>query len=184
MNIERSLAEMEAAMPFIREAPADNGVVQMIVARPSVNERTVLEKGVFALADGLVGDSWQARGSKRTSDGRAHPEMQVTLMNGRFLDLIAGDASRWPLAGDQLIVDLDLSEENLSPGQKLQIGTAVFEVTPMPHTGCRKFSDRFGKEAVKFANGREGKPLRLRGMYVQVVEAGEVKAGDRIRKIG
>lgn len=183
MNKQRSMAELEAALPHLQAAPADEGVVQMVVARPTVNERTLLSSGQFSIRNGLEGDSWRSRGSKRTADGSAHPEMQVTLMNGRFLDLIAGEKERWPLAGDQLIVDMDLSESNLPPGQRLQIGTAVFEVTPMPHTGCRKFSDRFGKDAVKFANNAHGKQLRLRGMYVQVVVAGEVQVGDCIQKI-
>jgi MOSC domain-containing protein YiiM len=118
------------------------------------------------------------------ADGSAHPEMQLTLMNGRFLDLIADhDKERWPLAGDQLVVDMDLGLANLAVGQRLRLGTAVVEVTAVPHTGCRKFTDRFGADAVKFANSDIGKGLRLRGIYVKVVEPGTVQTGDFGQKI-
>lgn len=176
-------AELEAGLPQVAASPADAGVLQMIVARPAEEARQVLATGELTLAEGLVGDNWRARGSKRTADGSAHPEMQLTLMNGRFLDLIAGARERWPLAGDQLIVDMNLSPENLPPGQRLQVGTAVVEVTVMPHTGCKKFSARFGVEAVKFANSEAGRALRLRGLYVKVVQPGTVQTGDTLVKI-
>lgn len=179
-----SMAELEAGLAHIQASSADVGTVQMIVARPADNERVTLDEGLFTVENGLEGDNWRARGSKRTDDGRAHPEMQITLMNSRFLDLVAGEQSRWPLAGDQLVVDMDLGVENLPPGQRLQVGTAVFEVTAVPHTGCKKFATRFGTEAVKFANSDIGKPLRLRGMYVKVIQPGTVQVGDTIRKIG
>jgi hypothetical protein len=176
--------ELEAGLPLVQAAPADGGVVQMLVARPSDGERLVLAQGELTVADGLAGDNWRARGSKRMADGSAHPEMQLTLMNGRFLDLIADhDKERWPLAGDQLVVDMDLGLANLAVGQRLRLGTAVVEVTAVPHTGCRKFTDRFGADAVKFANSDIGKGLRLRGIYVKVVEPGTVQTGDFVQKI-
>lgn len=175
--------EIEAGMPNVQASPADKGRVEMIIARPTTEERTVLETGSFSLENGLDGDNWLDRGSKRTDDGSAHPEMQVTLMNARFLDLIAGSRERWPLAGDQLVVDLDLSQENLQPGQQIKIGTAVFEVTPMPHTGCKKFRHRFGMDAIKFVASENGKQLRLRGIYVKVVQPGTVQVQDTITKI-
>lgn len=185
MTKQLNMVELEAGLASVQESPANGGVVQMIVARPTDNERLVLATGELTVANGLEGDNWQARGSKRTADGSAHPEMQLTLMNGRFLNLVAdNDRERWPLAGDQLIVDLDLSVENLPVGQRLQIGTAVVEVTAVPHTGCHKFTDRFGMDAVKFANSETGKTLRLRGMYVKVVEPGVVQTGDVVLKIG
>jgi MOSC domain-containing protein YiiM len=156
----------------------------MIVARPADEQRVVLAEGMFTRENGLEGDNWRARGSKRTEDGRAHPDMQITLMNSRFLDLVAaGERERWPLAGDQLIVDMDLQVENLQPGQQLRVGTAVFEVTTIPHTGCHKFTERYGMDAIKFANSETGKMLRLRGMYVKVVEPGLVSVGDLVQKI-
>jgi MOSC domain-containing protein YiiM len=171
-----STAEIEAGMPPVQESPKDGGTVVMIVARPATDDRLVLEQGEFSLENGLEGDNWRARGSA-TSD------TQITIMNARFLDLIAGTQDRWALAGDQLIVDLDLGKENLETGQRLQMGSAVFEVTAVPHTGCNKFLERYGRDALKFANSDIGKAKRLRGVYLKVIQPGTVAVGDTITKI-
>jgi hypothetical protein len=184
MSKQLTTAELTAGLTNVVAAPADGGVVQLVVARPFDDERQVLTEGAFTVADGLAGDNWRMRGSKRTADGSAHPEMQIAVMNGRFLNLVADNQQElWPLAGDQLIVDLDLSAANLQAGDRLAMGTAVFEVTPVPHNGCAKFSRRYGVDAVTFANSPEGKALRLRGLYVKVVQDGLVRPGDTIRKI-
>jgi MOSC domain-containing protein YiiM len=104
-------------------------------------------------------------------------------MNSRVLASIAGDRDRWPLAGDQLIVDLDLALDNLPAGTRLQIGQALTEVTEPPHTGCSKFAGRFGVEALAWANGPAGRQKRRRGMHVRVLESGSVREGDPIRKL-
>ena len=91
---------------------------------------------------------------------------------------MAQDRSRWHLAGDQLYVDLDLSEANLPPGTRLSIGSAVIEVTAEPHTGCSKFVERFGLDAMKFVNSRERKDLHLRGINARVVRPGVLRVGD------
>ena len=78
--------------------------------------------------------------------------MQLNLMNARVVALVSQDKSRWHLAGDQLYVDLDLSEANLPAGTQLAIGSAVIEVTNEPHTGCSKFVERFGVDAMEFVN--------------------------------
>ena len=176
------LAELEAGMADVLQSPQDDGAVQMIVARPANEERVLLEAGEFSLTDGLVGDNWLTRGSRHTEDGQALPDAQVTLMNGRYLNLIAdGNPDRMVLAGDQLIVDLDLSVENLPTGQQLQIGEVLFEVTALPHTGCVKFKERFGLETSRFTG--KNKELRLRGIYVKVIEPGTIRPGDTIRKV-
>ena len=175
-------AELEAGMDYVSQSPQDNGSVEMIVARPETLERTVLEAGEFTLADGLVGDNWSTRGSRHTDDGSAHPDMQITLMNSRYLDLIAdGNRERWALAGDQLIVDLDLGTSNLVTGDQLRIGEVIFEVTPAPHNGCVKFKERFGLDVTRFTGS--DKSLRLRGIYVKVIEPGTVRRGGTIQKI-
>jgi len=132
---------------------------------------------------GLVGDAWLARGSKAMPDGSANPNAQLTLMNTRAAEAIIGSRDRWPLAGDQLYVDLDLSVENLPAGTQLAVGDAVVEVTPVPHTGCAKFSARFGTEALKFVSKSPGRELRLRGVNARVVTAGAVRTGDMINKL-
>jgi hypothetical protein len=174
---------LEAGLPWIREAPAHEGTVELVVRRPAEGEREVLEEGLLDASAGLVGDDWQARGSSRTADGSSHPDMQLTLMSSRVIELIAGDRERWPLAGDQLFVDLDLGPENLPPGTRLAVGSAVIQVTEVPHTGCAKFTERFGPAAIRFVNSPAGRALRLRGMYARVVTPGAVRPGDSIRKL-
>jgi hypothetical protein len=178
-----SRAELEAGLAHIQQSPQDGGVLEMIVRRPSSDEREVLHEGELDTAVGLVGDNWQVRGSKATKDGTAHPEAQLTLMNSRTADLVAQSRDRWPLAGDQLYVDFDLSETNLPPGTRLEIGEAVVEVTALPHTGCKKFVARFGLDAVKFVNTEQGKQLHLRGIYTKVIQSGTIRMGDPITKM-
>jgi hypothetical protein len=175
--------ELEAGLGHILLSPKDEGVLELIVRRPAVDEREVLEEGELDLVEGLKGDSWKVRGSSRTPDGSAHPDMQLNVMNARILDLVARDRERWRLAGDQLIVDMDLSDENLPAGTRLALGSAVIEVTEQPHTGCKKFVSRFGEDAVKFVNSPQGKRLRLRGLNARVVRPGVIRVGDAVRKI-
>ncbi len=177
-----TLDELEAGLETIRQSPQDNGVLEMIVIRPSTDERTVLHEGELDTAVGLVGDNWQARGSRHSADGSALPEAQLTLMNSRTAALVAQGRDRWPLAGDQLYVDFDLSEENLPPGTRLTIGEAVVEVTALPHNGCKKFRDRFGMDALKFVSTAVGKQLHLRGIYTKVIQPGTIQVGDPIIK--
>lgn len=175
-----TMTELEVGLAEIRSSPQDRGQLAMIVRRPRTEEREVLERVDLDIEFGLVGDNWHSRGSSSTTDGAAHPAMQLNLMNSRAIDLIAGDRSRWQLAGDQLFVDLDLSGENLPPGTRLAIGTAVIEITAVPHTGCKKFTARFGLEAMKFVNSPVGRELNLRGINAKVVKAGIVVVGDQI----
>jgi MOSC domain-containing protein YiiM len=179
-----TMEELEAGLDEIRRAPAADGTVALIVRRPVEGEREVLAEGVLDLDEGLVGDRWGAHRSSKTPDGSPNRETQVTLMSVRVVDLVAaGDRERWALAGDQLYVDLDISEANLPAGARLSLGSAVIEVTPEPHTGCVKFMSRFGKDAHRFVNTKPYRHLRLRGLNAKVVEPGTVAAGDTIRKL-
>jgi MOSC domain-containing protein YiiM len=153
----------------------------MIVRRPAVDEREVVPRAMLDLAEGLVGDTWRVRGSRTTPDGLAHPEKQITVMNARAVALVAGPADRWPLAGDQLFVDLDLSVANLPAGSRLRIGPAVIEVSASPHRGCAKFAERFGEEAVRFFNSAVGSELRLRGLNARIVVPGQIRFGSVVR---
>lgn len=175
--------ELQAGLEEVRRSPPDEGTVELIVRRPAEDERDVIEAGMLDLDEGLVGDTWRARGSRQTGDGSAHPDMQVTVTNSRLIALVAQGRERWPLAGDQLYVDLDLSAANLPPGTRLAVGSAVLEVTDQPHTGCAKLSQRFGSEALRFINSQEGRSLRLRGVNTRVVEPGAVRQGDVVRKL-
>ncbi len=178
-----TLAELEAGMDDIRRSPQDAGVLAMIVRRPKLDEREVLDEGTLTAAEGLVGDAWRHLGSSRTADGSAHPDMQLTLMNMRAIALLAQSKERWPLAGDQLYVDLDLSNANLPPGTMLSVGTALIQVTDQPHTGCAQFLQRFGVDGLKFVNSPAGKELHLRGIYTRVVQQGVVRVGDVVKKV-
>ena len=179
----RTTDDLHAALDTIRQAPRDDGRVEMIVRRPGVGQREVLDQGLLDLREGLVGDNWQHRGSSRTPDGSPHPDMQINVMSARVIAVVAGDRARWPLAGDQLYVDLDLSEANLPAGTRLIMGAAVLEVTPQPHTGCGKFVERFGLDAMKFVNSPIGRELHLRGINARVVTPGVVRIGDRVRVV-
>jgi hypothetical protein len=175
-----SSAELEAGLPEILRSPATEGTVELIVRRPAEGEREVLEEVVIDVNEGLLGDRWWL--NARMS-GTADTSNQLTLMNARVIALIAPDRDRWALAGDQLYVDLDLRPENLPAGSQLALGSAVIEVTDEPHTGCAKFSSRFGSDAVRFVNSRAGRDLRLRGLNARVVAPGRIRAGDTIRKL-
>ena len=178
-----TLQELEAAMDHLRQAPKDDGVIHLIVRRPEVDQREVIDEAELDPVKGLIGDNWLVRGSKKTPDGSAHPEMQINIMNSRVTALVAREKERWPLAGDQLYIDMDLGHENLPPGSRLSIGSAVLEVSALPHTGCKKFVSRFGVEAMEFVNSPEGKALCLRGINAKIIQGGVVKVGQAARKI-
>jgi len=178
----RTIDELEAGIDAIRSSPRDGGVLELIVRRPAVGERDVLDVAELCVEDGVRGDGWRARGSRHTPDGSAEAGRQVTVMNARAIALFAGDRTRWPLAGDQLYLDMDISEANLPAGTRLALGEAVLEISPEPHTGCAKFRDRFGVDAARLVNTPEGRRLRLRGLNTRVVLPGTVRRGDTARK--
>jgi hypothetical protein len=176
MTAHATVDELLAGLKHIRSSPTDHGILELIVRRPAENEREVLDEGELDLEVGLVGDRWHL-GSSPTNDA------QLTLMNSRLAGVVAGERERWPLAGDQLYVDFDLSVDNVPAGTRLAIGEAVIELTEVPHTGCAKFSARFGTEALKYVNKSPGRELRLRGANARIVTPGTVRVGDTVAKL-
>jgi MOSC domain-containing protein YiiM len=176
-------SELEAGLDRIRQAPKNAGVLELIVRRPAVGAREVLAVADLDAAEGVKGDTWKIRASSRTHDRSPHPDMQLNVMSARAVALVAQERQRWPLAGDQLFIDMDLSEQNLPPWTKLSLGTAIIEVTDQPHTGCAKFVERFGVDAMKFVNSPVGRALRLRGLNARVVQPGIVRSGDVVRRL-
>jgi len=175
-DLDRHLAD-------VRAAPTDLGRLELIVRRPAVDERETLDEARLDPAHGLVGDGWAGRGSHATPDGSADPAAQLTVMSTRVLAAIEPDRERWPLAGDQLYVDLDLGVENLPPGSRLAIGAAIIEVSETPHTGCAKFSARFGSDALRWINSPAGRAGRMRGLNARVVVGGTIRTGDPVSRL-
>ena len=174
---------LEAGLDHIRLSPRDGGRVELIVRRPAENRREVLEEATLDCTEGMVGDTWRARGSRHTADGSALVEQQITLMNVRVAALVAVEPDRRQLCGDQLYVDFDLSQDNLPTGTRLALGSAVVEISAKPHLGCWKFDARFGTDALRFVNSPGGRELRLRGLNATVVVGGTVRVGDTVRKV-
>ncbi len=189
METEPAAADTSPARDFepflerVRSAPADGGVVELIVLRPDDEERRRVAEVDLDPAGGALGDNWSARPSRSTPDGSPDPEAQVTIMSTRVLASIAPDRDAWPLAGDQVYVDADLSVENLPAGSRVALGTAVLVISAKPHTGCAKFSARFGSDALRWINSPTGRELRMRGVNARVVQAGVVRVGDTLRKL-
>ena len=177
-----TLADLEAGLDEIRRSPKEQGVLELIVSRPGEDEREVMELADLDTELGLVGDTWRDRPSSRSGDGKAHPDMQITIMNSRVAALLAQDKECWQLSGDQLFMDLDLSAENVPPGTRISVGSAILEATDQPHTGCKKFAARFGVDALKLISSPVGKELQLRGINAKVVQGGEIKPGDTVKK--
>lgn len=176
-------AELDGGLAEIRRSPKDKGRLAGIVIRPGVDERRSLTSVEISPEGGVHGDRWAQACWKTLPDGRPHPDVQVCIMNARTIALVARHEDRWPLAGDNLFLDLELSEENLPPGQRLALGSAVLEITAEPHNACGKFAERYGRDAAKFVNSPEGKRLHLRGIYAKVVQAGTITVGDMARRL-
>ena len=179
-----SRERLEAGLDHIRRSPQNRGRLVLVVRRPEVGHRDLPDEAILNQVTGLEGDNWFTRGSSSTPDGSAHPDKQVTVINARLAELVAGGPERMALAGDQLYLDLDLSVDNLPAGSLLTVGDAVLRVSEAPHTGCAKFIERFGTDAIRFVNSRLGRRLRLRGMNTRILVPGTVRVGDLAVKAG
>jgi MOSC domain-containing protein YiiM len=171
---------LDASLPDLRALGTDEGTLELIVARPTEGERETPDTAELTIEDGLVGDRWHPHVDE---DGRVLRDNQLTIVSIHVLGLIA-DEGRWPLAGDNLLVSMGLDKESLPTGSRLAIGDAVVvQISAEPHTGCAKYSARFGSDALKFVNSPEGRELRLRGVNAHVLVPGTIAAGDAVRRI-
>jgi hypothetical protein len=178
-----SLEKLQEGLGAIMHSPQDAGILKAIVIRPETDARISLPQCELSPDGGVHGDNWAKGCWMSLPDGRPHPDVQVAIMNARAIALIAQEESRWSLAGNQLLLDLDLSDDNLPPGTRLSIGAALLEITAVPHKGCKKFAERFGADATRFVNSRDGLRLHLRGIYARIVERGLVSVGDTVTKV-
>ena len=179
----RAMDELMKGLDDVTRSPRDEGVLKMIVVRPKTNERVVLEECQLSVLLGADGDAWATSSWKKLPDGSSDPDVQISVMNSRSIDLLTGDKESWSLAGDNLYIDFDLGEDNIKNGQKIAIGEVILEVTPHPHTGCKKFAERFGANAKELINSETGKTYRLRGVFAKVIRDGLVRVGDRVKKL-
>jgi hypothetical protein len=179
----RAVEDLQTGLDYIRQSPRSDGTLELIVRRPAIGAREILEEGTLDATVGLIGDNWSVKSSTATPDGSPDPAGQITLMNARTAGLIAGQRERWALAGDQLYVDLDLSDANLPAGTRLAVGATVIEITAKPHLGCAKFAARFGPDALRFVNTGPGRLLNLRGRNARVVVPGTIRRGDLVRPL-
>lgn len=178
-----SLNSLNDSFSDILDSPITNGTIELIVCRPKTNARKILTEAELTIEEGLVGDCWKNKRNFMRKDGLPDVEVQLTLMNSRCINAIAGSKEFWPLAGDQLFVDLNLCKTVLQPKQQLKINDAIIEITDVPHLGCSKFSKRFGSDALKFVNSKNGKLHNLRGVNAKIIQPGVIKTGAIIERI-
>lgn len=167
-----SLAELEERLRLLAP-PRDAGPLRLIVARGEDGTRETPERVRVTREGGIPGDAWMR-------DAPEKPDAQITLMRADVAELFA-NGQALSLFGDNLLVLLDLSRENLPTGTRLGVGSAVLEVTPEPHDGCLKFRQRFGGDALRLTAQPSHRTLRLRGLYAKVVEEGDIAVGDPVR---
>lgn len=175
-------ASLDPHLSSLRTLGSEQGTLELIVVRPTEGERELPETAELTIEEGLAGDRWRASAHIR-DDGTVSRENQLTIASTRLLKLIA-EPERWSLSGDNLLLDMGLDIESLPVGSRLAIGdTVVVQISEVPHTGCAKFSARFGSDALKFINSPEGRELRLRGVNAHVIVPGPVSTGDAVRRI-
>ena len=178
MPFMRTFDELEALWSAAPPPPRERGSVRLLCVRRAPSEHETPESVEVTVSEGLVGDRW-SRATAHDPD----PDSQVTLMMAGVAELVA--AAEQPLheAGDNILVDYDISVDNLPVGSRLRIGEAVLEVSATPHTGCSKFSGRFGQDALRWVNWRYWRERRLRGVNCRVVSGGTVRLGDAVERI-
>jgi len=171
-----SLSQLEDRLRELEPAPRDEGRIAALFARPGTDRRLALEKARLSAEAGLEGDRWPTV----FSGDAPKRDAQLAVMRIDVAEAISNGQSI-SMFGDNLFLHLDLSLANLPVGTRLQAGSASLEVTPKPHDGCLKFKARFGGDALRLVARKETREQNLRGIYLKVVEDGDVAVGDRVR---
>ncbi len=178
-----TLGELMAALPEVCAAPKDDAQVDQLCFRPAYNERRFPDRLTLTVAQGVPGERWLTAPWLRLPDGRPDPDIQVSILPRRVLDLVWRDRDGTPHPGDTIIADLDTSEANLPTGTLLRAGSATLRVSGVFNDGCVKWKARYGVDAKAWITTTGHPPLRLRGILCAIVADGEVALGDRITKI-
>ena len=181
--IYKKLKDLEIGLEEIISSPKQTGIVKMIVSRPKIETRKILKMGELDKHLGLIGDNWYDRDASSAQNKSPDMQVQITIMNSRVIELITQNYDQWSLAGDQLYIEMDISKKNLPPGSLLEVGSALLKVSEKPHTGCKKFSERFGLDALKFISSKQGRELSLRGINTSIIKSGIVQTGDKVMKV-
>lgn len=175
--------DLAAALPGILAAPRDAGAVRLLCVRPKPNARTFPQVLTLTRAAGVSGDFEMTRPWLTLPDGRADPQIQVSIIAWRVLELCWRDRDRVAHPGDNIAVDMNLTEDNLPAGTLLAAGSAVLRVSREPNEGCAKWKVRCGRDAYDWTTAADHLPLRLRGLFCSVERDGELRLGDTLRRI-
>ena len=175
--------ELAAALPRVLAAPLDAGPVRLLCARPKPNARTFPETLTLTRRDGVAGDFEMSRPWLELPDGSADPRIQVSILPWRVLELVWRERDRIAHPGDNIVVDMNLTDQNLPVGTLLSVGTAVLRISDVPNDGCVKWKVRQGKAAYDWVSTPANAHLRLRGLFCSVEQDGVVRLGDSVHAL-
>lgn len=180
VSLQASRAELDAQLPHVLNAPKTGSRVAMLCTRPARNERVFPDAIVLTRARGIDGDREMAQPWLRLDNGDPDPRIQVSIIPQRVLDLVWRDRENITHPGDNIVADIDVSLDNMPVGTILTIGTAALRVSDEWNDGCAKWNKRMGRAAYEWTTQPDHEPLRLRGIYCEIITDGVIKLGDTI----
>ncbi len=170
----------DATLANVMEAPKTDAPIHILCLRPDRGSRDFPPSLTLSRTLGVLGDRWLTTSWLTLPDGSPDPRIQVSILPKRVLDLVWKDGALHP--GDQIVADLDMSEDNLPVGRLIQAGTAVLRVSDEPNLGCVKWKVRYGAESLDWIAAHPA--LRLRGVLCSVEQDGTLHLGDRLQVLG